>query len=440
MNAPLKEPCDILVTASVVCDGKGGVIEDGAVAVSGADIAAIGPRNIIENERVARETISLGNALLFPGFANCHTHASMSLLRGYAEDLPLKEWLERRIWPVEERFTPELVRTGALLGAAEMALCGVSVFSDMYMHEDQVVSAAGEVGIRVVAGESFFAFPSPFFPTADDCWNALRELEHSLRNNPLATAAVSPHSIYTVGPEFLEQSYWLAEELDCLWQTHCAENAEETRRCVENWGKRPVQILAHLGLLSPRTVLHHCVDVDEEDLEVLADTGTWVAHCPSSNLKLGSGIAPVRRMLDAGVNVCVGTDGAASNNSLDMAGELRLAALLQKGTTACPTALSAGDVLPMAWMFGRKALGLPGGALAPGSPADMAAYSLDRPELAPLHDPHALLTYSCQGRRVDFHMVGGDVVVRDGGLTRVDERAVSQDAFRAARLLTRPTA
>lgn len=438
MTGMRPESCDRLITASVICNGKGGVIEDGAVAVTGSQISAIGSREIIERNCVAEDVYHLGNAILFPGFANCHTHASMTLLRGFAEDLPLKRWLEERIWPAEERLDPELIEAGALLGAAEMALAGISVFSDMYMHEDRVAGAAVETGLRVVAGESFFAFPSPFFPTADECWDAIRALEDRYRGEPLVSVSVSPHSIYTVGPDYLEQSYALAEELDCLWQTHCAENPQETGLCLERYGKRPIQILSHLGLLSPRTVLHHCVDVDERDLELLADSATWVVHCPSSNLKLGSGIAPVASMLERGINVCAGTDGASSNNSLDMAAELRLASLLQKGSTGKPEVLDALGTLSMGWMSGRRALGLDGGSLAEGAPADMAAYSLDRAQTAPVHDPHALLAYSCQGRRVDFHMVAGAPVVLDGKLVNVDEELVAREAARAARLLTRP--
>jgi len=428
-------PCDTLLTCDVLLtqDRERTVIRDAAVAISKGVIAAVGPRAEVEPAWTPRERLELGRAMVLPGLINAHTHVSMTLLRGLADDLPLMDWLTQHIFPVEQKLTPELVRLGALLGCAEMLATGTTAFCDMYLMETAVAEAVHQAGIRARVGEVIFAFPSPAYADLDGALAVARGLEERWKDEPRIRTAVMPHAVYTTNPELLKRSMALAEELDVPLHVHLAESATETAQCLEQTGKRPVEYLHSLGLLGPRTLAAHCVDLTEDEIALLADSGTLVAHCPESNMKLASGCAPVQQLLDAAGMVGLGTDGACSNNNLNMFTEMGSAALLQKVNRMDPTVLRAQTVLDMATLGGAACLAWPElGSLEPGKAADLVALDLDRPNMLPMYNPASHVVYAADGGEVALTMVGGEVLYRDGAFTRLDYPALLAEIREAA--------
>lgn len=416
-------PCDLLLRASriVTQDARRRVFEDACLAVRDGRVLDVGPWEATASRHAAAEVRDLGAALMLPGLINVHAHASMTLFRGLADDIPLMDWLSRHIWPLEAKLSPELVRLGAQAACAEMLATGVTCFADGYFHERQVLAATREAGIRVVLGEGFFGFPSPMFPTARHCWDVVEGLREATRDDPFARIMLMPHATYTTTSESLRESMALAESLDCPWHIHCAESPAETASCLEMFGLRPVPYLDSLGCLRPRTILAHCVDLNEEEIALVAARGAKVAHCPSSNMKLANGAAPVQKFLDAGIVVGLGTDGAASNNSLNLFTEMRHAALLQKLLLLAPGALPAQAVLDMATRQGSACLGWPGiGSLEPGSRADLLVLDLSSPNLQPLHNPVSQAVYAAHGGEVRLVLVDGRVVYQDGRPLGID--------------------
>ena len=312
--------CDLLVRAdaAVTQDAKRRVLTSVAVAVKDGLVLEVGDRDTLEAAYEPEQRLDLSGKLLLPGLVNGHTHLPMTLLRGFADDLPLMDWLENHIWPVEFQLNDELLETGAKLGCAELIRTGCTAFLNGYFHEYVTGRAVSDCGLRAVLGEGFFNFPSPMFPTAEDCWNTIRDLKARFDGHSRVRTAVTPHAAFTVEPDALAASFELAGELGIPWQIHLAESPTETTVCLDKYGKRPVELLHAHGLLTGRTTLHHCVDVTDEEIAILAETGVNVVHNPASNLKLCSGMSPVQKMLDAGVTVGLGTDGASSNNQLNM--------------------------------------------------------------------------------------------------------------------------
>lgn len=440
---PVPAPCDLLIQADFVLtqDDSRRVIQGGGVAVADGKIAALGQWSEIEPAFAPRRTIRLGPALLLPGLVNAHTHASMTLMRGLADDLPLLEWLTKHIWPVEARLSPELTRLGALLACAEMLRTGATCFLDMYFWADQVGLAVDESGLRATVGEGFFAFPSPFFPTAESCWRAIEALQARFAGHGRIRTIVSPHAVFTTSPEVLAESFKVAERLDLSWQIHCAESRAETELCLEKFGKRPLEVLSGLGLLAPRSVLAHCVDVTEEEIALLAASGTRIVHNSGSNHKLGSGIAPVERLLAAGAIVGLGTDGAASNNQLNVFQEMRLTALSAKAATLDPTVLPAQEALDMATLGGASCAGWPEiGVLSPGRPADLIALDATAPNLTPVHNPLSQVVYAATGQEVRLTVVAGRVLFEDGQFLTLDWPALRREAIAAATWLAQKRA
>lgn len=372
--------------------------------------------------------------MLMPGLVNGHTHLPMTLFRGFADDLPLMEWLEDHIWPVEFQLTDAMLEVGARVGCAEFIRTGCTAFLNGYFHEWITGDVAASCGLRAVLGEGFFNFPSPHFPTAEDCWNVVRDLKARYDDSSLIRTALTPHAIFTVSPDILAESYALAVEMDIPWQTHAAESAVETAVCLEKYGKRPLAVLADEGLLSERTVLHHCVDVTDDEIALLADCNVNVVHNPVSNQKLCSGFAKVQKLLDAGVTVGLGTDGASSNNQLNLFHEMGLAAVTGKVVHGDASALNAQSVLDMATRGSAQCLGWPKlGRIEAGCPADMIALDLASPNLMPVYNHVSHIVYAATGMEVCMTMVAGKILYLYGDFRTMDVKALRDEALAASR-------
>ncbi len=363
--------------------------------------------------------------LLVPGFVNAHTHLPMTLFRGLAEGLPLQEWLEQKIWPAERKLTGEIVYWFSLLGLAEMIRTGTTAFADMYFFMEEVSRAVEEAGLRALLSYGVIA------PTPDRIEPELKRAESFVREWHGAAegrirCAISPHAPYTCGPEVWKEAVRLAKEFKIPVHTHISETKREVEEHRERHGRSPVQWLEELGVFAVPVLAAHCVWVDEKDIDILAAHNVSVAHCPSSNLKLASGIAPAWAMLQGGVNVAIGTDGAASNNALDMIWETRLAALLAKVRAEDPQAMPPPEALRSATQRGAQALGWGRdlGVIEEGYLADCVLLDLGAPHFAPGHDPLADLVYTACGADVEMVMVGGEILMEGRELLTLDEEKV----------------
>ncbi len=428
------EPADWLWTARFVVTMSSGqqVIQDGAVAVRGERILAAGPRRELESRFQARQRLDRGEAILAPGLINTHTHAAMSLLRGIADDRRLQDWLTNYIFPAEARnVNPDFVRWGTRLACLEMMLSGTTAFADMYYFEDVVAEAAREAGMRGVLGETIIGFPSPDAKTPADALRFAEKFLARFRADPLVVPAVAPHAIYTNSNETLVACRKLADRYGAPLLIHLSETRRENDESQAKRRQSPTEALDALGVLTGRTVAAHAVWMSPRDLEILASRRTGVAHCPSSNMKLASGVAPVIRMLALGLAVGLGTDGpAGSNNDFDMFEEVDLAAKLQKVTSGDPEAVPARAALAMATIGGARALGLERqiGSLEPGKCADLITIRLDQPNGVPLYDVYSQMVYALKGSNVRDVMVNGKMLVRDGKPLTLDPAQVLSKA------------
>jgi len=378
-------------------------------------------------EYVAGRQVVLPHHALIPGLVNAHTHAAMSLFRGVADDVPLQVWLERHIWPREGRFAgPEFVYDGARLAAAEMLRGGITCCNDMYFFPDATAKAFVETGLRAMLGLPILDFPTPWAADADGYLQRGLEVRDALRDEARLCFALAPHAPYTVGDAGWEKVVVLARQLDLPIQTHLAETADEVAQSLAQHRATPLARLHRLGATGPGLIAIHGVHLTADDIDLLATHGGHVVHCPASNMKLGSGIAPVATLLARGINVALGTDGAASNNRLDLLGEMRLAALLAKVATGDAAALPAGAALRAATLGGARALGRDAdlGSLLPGKQADIVAVRLDAIEATPCYDPLSHLVHAVGREAVTDVWVGGERIVADRALTTVDENAI----------------
>uniref|UniRef100_UPI0025C6854D amidohydrolase n=1 Tax=Halovivax sp. TaxID=1935978 RepID=UPI0025C6854D len=343
----------------------------------------------------AEATLDASDSLVTPGFVNGHCHVSMTLLRGYADDKRLDAWLREDIWPVEAALTPEAVEAGAELGILEMIAGGTTAFADMYFEMDRVAAAVEKSGVRALLGHGVISAGKDLEAAREDAEEGLaiaRDLDGAADGR--VRAAFMPHSLTTVDPELYEEFVPRAREAGLPIHIHANETEDEVTPIVEDRGVRPLEYARELGVLEAEDFLAHGVHLDEREIELLAETGASVAHCPASNMKLASGMAPVQRLLDAGVTVGLGTDGAASNNDLSMLDEMRDAAMVGKLATGDAAAVPAEAVVEMATRGSAEALGLPGGRIEPGAPADLAVIDLERPHLTPAHDLVSHLAYA----------------------------------------------
>jgi len=429
------EPADLVVRHATVVtvDGQRRVIADGAVAIQGGRIAAVGPAAEIASRYEGRETLDAGGGIVLPGLVNAHTHAPMVLFRGIADDLKLMDWLQKYIFPAEARnVTAEFVKAGTRLAALEMIRSGTTTFVDMYYFEDQVAEAAKEAGLRTVAGETIIGFPAPDNKTVADALAYADRFLKRWAGDPLVVPAVAPHSTYLVDPDSLRASRALADRYGAPILIHLSESADEQKTVQERYKKTPTEHLRDLGVLRKGLLGAHGIWLSAGDRAILKQEDVGVAHCPQSNMKISSGPAPVREMLAEGMRLGLGTDGAASNNDLDMFEEMLTAALLAKHVTGDPTVAPAAAVLEMATLGGARALGMEDrlGSLEPGKRADLIVVDLSAPRLHPLYDPVSHLVYAAKGADVRHVVVEGRVVMRDRKITTLDEAAVLADAER----------
>ena len=401
----------------VPVEPAGAVLEDHCVAVRDGLIEAVLPRADAERRFSSYAKVDLGEHALIPGLVNAHTHAAMSLMRGLADDLPLMRWLEEHIWPAEAKHvSPQFVRDGTLLACAEMLRGGITCFNDMYFFPGAALEAALEAGMRVSLGMVVFEFPSAYGADPDDYLAKGLALRDQWREHPLVSFCLAPHAPYTVSDATFRKVAKLAAEVEVPVHIHLHETEHEIERSLAEHGVRPLERLDGLGLLGPGLIAVHAVHLTQGEIALLAKHGASVAHCPSSNLKLASGFAPVAKMAAAGINIAIGTDGAASNNRLDMFAEMRLAALLAKAVARDAEALPAHAALRAATLGGAVALGLEAriGSIVAGKSADLAAVRLSGPELSPCYDVVSQLVYAAGREHVSDVWIAGRQLLQDG--------------------------
>jgi 5-methylthioadenosine/S-adenosylhomocysteine deaminase len=404
-----------------------GALAGHAVLVDGGRIVAIVPAAQATRDYAPRDHVSLPHHILIPGLVNAHTHAAMTLLRGIADDVPLQAWLSDHIWPREARFvSPEFVHDGTLLAAAEMLKGGITCCNDQYFYPDASARAYAAAGMRAMLGLPVLDFPTPYAADADGYLQAGLAARDAHRHVPGLAFSLAPHAPYTVGDGTFARIVTLARELDLLVQTHLQETAQELADALRATGMTPLARLDRLGVTGPSFVAHHAVHPGGGDAELLAAQRCHVVHCPTSNLKLASGIAPIADYLARGINVALGTDGAASNNRLDIFGEMRLAALIAKVATGDAAALPAASVLRMATLNGAQALGFDAdiGSLRPGKAADIVAVSSSGAAFAPCYDPVSHLVHVAGRDQVTDVWVNGERRVAAGRLATLDEDAI----------------
>nr|VFK41794.1 MAG: 5-methylthioadenosine/S-adenosylhomocysteine deaminase [Candidatus Kentron sp. TC] len=415
----------------VPAEPEGVVLKDHAVAIREGEILSVLPTREADRRYLPETRHSFPNHVLIPGLINAHTHAAMSLFRGMASDLPLMPWLHEHIWPAETRWvSEEFVYDGTRLAAAEMLRGGVTCFNDMYFFPDEAARASLTAGIRAVLGLIVLDFPTVWAQNGAEYLAKGREAYERYRQEPLVHTAFAPHAPYSVSDASLEQVGILADELDIPIHMHVHETSDEINHSLEQHKERPLARIHRLGLLSPRLLAVHMTHLDETDLQSFSVSGAHVAHCPESNLKLASGLCPVERLIDAGVTVALGTDGCASNDDLDMLGEMRTATLLAKGIANSASSLPAARVLGMATLDGAKALGLGDtiGSLIPGKAADIVAIDLDTIATQPVYDPISQLVYAANRQQVSDVWIAGRRVLKGRAWTTLEEAELIHQA------------
>jgi 5-methylthioadenosine/S-adenosylhomocysteine deaminase len=425
-----KTQVDLLVTGGTVVkmDSSRTILDDGAIAVKGDTIVAVGPRTETEARYSATQTIDAKGTLVLPGFINGHTHVPMTLFRGLHDDVTLNDWLYKYIFPAEAKnVNEEFVRWGTRLAAAEQIRGGVTTFADMYYFEDAVAEETKAAGMRGVLGETFIDFPAPDNKSEAEMLAYTEKFLKKWQGDPLIHASVAPHSIYTCSQKTLQDTAVLARKYHAPILIHTSEMKKEWEDSMKQNGMSPVQYLDKIGLLGPDVVSAHCIFVDEADRKTLAQKQVGCVHNPSSNMMIASGVSPVAEMRAAGVVVGLGTDGpAGSNNDLDLMEEMDLAAKLAKITKLDPLALNAKAVVEMATIDGARALHMEKeiGSLEAGKKADIILISLDEPNAVPMYDIYAQLAYAIKGSDVETVVIGGKIVMRDRKLLTVNEEEV----------------
>ncbi len=427
----------LVVTNGIVVtmDGGSRVLNPGAVAVDGRDIVAVGTPAEIDRAYAGRESIDAAGQVVMPGLINTHTHAPMVLFRGLADDLALMDWLQKYIFPAEAKVvSPEFVRAGTRLAALEMIESGTTTYTDMYYFEEEVARATREAGLRGVLGQTIIQFPVPDAKTPADGLARAKAFIEAFAGDDLITPAVAPHAMYTLDAATLKQTRALADAEHAPLIIHLAETQDEVKTAREKYEKTPTAFLDSIGFWGPRTIAAHAVWVTPADIGILSSRHVGVSHNPESNMKLASGTAPVPAMLAAGVAVGLGTDGAASNNDLDMFEAMRQAAFVHKLVTMDPRVIPAATALRMATIDGARALGMEQsiGSLEPGKRADLIVVSMASARQTPMYDPLPHLVYVTRGDDVRTTIVNGRVLMRDRHVLTLDEEAVLAEGRRWA--------
>ncbi|HEX5394265.1 MAG TPA: TRZ/ATZ family hydrolase [Rhodocyclaceae bacterium] len=411
-----RQAIDLLIQARwiIPIEPHGTVLENHALAVQDGVIVALLPTSDAETKFQAKQRVELPDHVLMPGLVNLHTHAAMTLLRGYADDLPLMSWLQDKIWPAEgKHVSPQFVRDGTLLAAAEMLRGGVTCCSDMYFYPEAAAEAFLEAGMRAALGIVTLEFPTNYAADASDYLAKGLAARDRFRNETLLSFTLAPHAPYTVSDPTLERVATLSAQLNLPVHIHVHETKQEIKDSLQAHGVRPLARMERLGLIGPDLIAVHTVHLEQEEIVLLSRMGSHIAHCPTSNMKLGSGISPVATAIQQGVPIGLGTDGAASNNRLDMFNEMRQAALIGKAATLDPSVLDTHTVLRMATLNGAQALGLGDsiGSLLPGKQADLCAVKLDDWIMQPCFDPASHLVYVSGREQVSHVWVDGKLRV-----------------------------
>jgi 5-methylthioadenosine/S-adenosylhomocysteine deaminase len=430
---------DILVTNGTVLtlDAGDTEISNGAVAIDGDTITAVGPADEFGDWSVS-QVIDANGGIIMPGLINSHTHAAMTCFRGLADDLQLMTWLNDHIFPAEAKLDDQKVYSGTLLACAEMIMSGTTCFCDMYLFEDAVARAAKDAGMRAVVGEVLYDFDSPNYGSIENGIGYTQNLIDSWQEDPLVSIAVEPHSAYLCGPELLKKAFKLSQSHNLTFVIHLAESKSEVEQIKERFDRTPVEHLAELGILAPNVLACHCVELTENDIALLQRFDVKVAHNAESNMKLASGVAPIPRLIDEGICVGMGTDGCASNNDLDLFQEMDSVAKLHKAKSLDPTVMDAPTVLKMATINGARTLGLETvtGSLETGKKADLIIVDTNKPHLTPMYSPVSHLVYAAKGSDVTTSIINGTVVMNDGRLKTMDLKAVMDDVNRIAKEVT----
>lgn len=424
---------DTLISARWVLpiEPSGAVLEHHSIAIDAGRIIALLPTTDAQVSYAAHEHIELNQHVVMPGLINLHTHAAMNLMRGLSDDLPLMTWLNEHIWPAEAKHVaPAFVKDGTQLACAEMLRGGVTCFNDMYFFPDASAQAVDQAGLRAMIGMIALEFPTAYAADADDYLRKGLEVRDTYRDHARIGFSMAPHAPYTVSDKTFEKILTLAEQLETPIHIHVHETQDEINQSLAEHQLRPLARLQKLGLLSPSVIAAHMVHLTPDEIALCAERGVNIAHCPISNLKLASGIAPTTALLKKGINIGLGTDGAASNNRLDLMGEMRMAALLAKGASGDATALPAHQALAMATLNAAKALGLDQsiGSLKVGKLADIVAIDLSALETAPLYDVASHLVYAVGREQVTDVWVGGKRLLNQRMLTTLDAHELSAKA------------
>jgi 5-methylthioadenosine/S-adenosylhomocysteine deaminase len=435
---PHSKPDILIIGGTLLTMAKPGeIMEDPVIGIRNGKIDFVEKEiNIPFDLREACEVIDASGCIVMPGLVNAHGHLAMTCFRGLADDLPLMTWLNDHIFPAEAMFiNPDTVYAGTMLAMTEMILSGTTTFCDGYFFEDEVGRAAIETGMRGVIAKGFLDFPTPDQPkNCDKAVVADRFVESWLGRSPLVTPALICHSPYTCSPDTLRTVKSAARRAGVSFQIHLSETREEVRIVRERYGVKPVQHLKNLDILDGDTIAAHCIWLDADEIDLLAERGVKVAHDPESNMKLGAGVAPVPLMLQRGIDVALGTDGCASNNNLDLFGEMGMAARLHKVSSGDPTVLTAERVLEMATIGGARVLGMADkiGSIVPGKLADVILIDMKRPHLTPLYNPFSHIVYAAHGSDVVTSIINGKIIMKDRRLLRIDSAAIMEEVRRIA--------
>ncbi|MBR5704838.1 MAG: amidohydrolase [Deltaproteobacteria bacterium] len=433
-------PSPLLLSADyLIRSAETSPTRDNALFIEDGLIRAIGPKDKLAAHFPQAERLHTPGGLIMPGLVNLHTHAAMALFRGLADDLPLMRWLQDYIFPVEKTLTADMVRTGTLLSCCEMIKSGTTSFCDMYLFAEAVAEATEQSGLRAWLGEAIYDFPSPCYGPVEQGIELTRKLAARYRKHSLINITAVAHAVYTCAPTLIQKMAEIADSAKIPLNIHLAENAEEIAACRERYGKSPAQHLEDLGVLGENLIAAHCVMTDEADMALMAKRQVKVAHCPQSNMKLGSGIAPVDEILAQGICVGLGTDGSASNNTVDMFAEMNVMAKIHKARRQDPLPVTAAQALHAATLGGAKALGAETviGSLEVGKKADCIVLDMNQPHLTPMYNPISHLVYAAKGGDVLHSIVNGRLLMRDRRLLTLDEMAILQEARKLAQRIGR---
>jgi 5-methylthioadenosine/S-adenosylhomocysteine deaminase len=429
MKEVIKKNASVIISASWIFTSctEGQLLSDYAVVIENDKVVDLVPQNKVFDEYETDNTYQLTDHILIPGLINAHTHAAMSLFKGFADDLPLEDWLNNHIWPAEKKFVnSSFVKDGSILALSEMIKSGVTTFNDMYFFPDATADAVKELGVRSNIGLVVLDFPTNYATDPEDYLLKGFEFRDKWRNEELITTSIAPHAPYSVSDEAFTLINTYSEELSINIHTHLHETKWEIEDSIDRYGMTPVQRLNKLGIIGPSLMAAHCVHLNEQDMAILAKNKVSIVHNPSSNMKLGSGVADIAKMLKQNISICLGTDSSASNNRLDIMEEMRLAALLIKGNTRSPELIPAKEAIKMATINGAKALGLDSkiGSIEKNKKADLVAIDLSTIENQPIYNPLSTLVYSSSRSDVSYVWINGKIKLRDKKLVEIDEEVI----------------